>query len=134
MLTDPQLAAIRAAIFAKSKLLATALDPLLSWQFENGEARFVFAPKDKWFVDLLNTRERQEILRAAAEQVLGGAVKIRVTLGDDEGPRRQVPDRLPDQAPAQARAQRRVESDPAVEAFRKKFDCTLVEVKDLSQE
>ncbi len=134
LLTDPQLAAIRAAIFAKSKLLATALDPLLSWQFENGEARFVFAPKDKWFVDLLNTRERQEILRAAAEQVLGGAVKIRVTLGDDEGPRRQVPDRLPDQAPAQARAQRRVESDPAVEAFRKKFDCTLVEVKDLSQE
>ncbi len=133
-LTDPRLAAIRAAIFAKSKLLATALDPLLSWQFESGEARFVFAPKDKWFADLLNTRERQEILQAAAEQVLGGAVKIRVTLGDGEMPRRQAPDRLPDQAPAQTHAQRRVESDPVVEAFRKRFDCTLVEVEDLSQE
>lgn len=135
-LTDPRLAAIKAAMFAKSKLLASCLDPLAAWQFENGEARFIFAPKDKWAADLLNTRERHEMLRAATEQVLGGPVKIHVTLGDSEmtavPPNRQAPN--PSQDLAQVRAQDRAGSDPVVETFRKRFDCTLVEVKDLSQE
>jgi hypothetical protein len=56
--------------------------------------------------------------------VLGQPVKIYVTLEEQEGrPVRARPD-----------ARERAGRDPAVEAFQKKFDCTLVDVKDLSQE
>ena len=51
-------------------------------------------------------------------------MKIYVTLEDAARPSR----------PERPGARQRAESDSGVEAFRKRFDCTLVDVKDLSQE
>jgi hypothetical protein len=93
-------------------------------RFENGEVRFLFAKNASFFADLLRSREQLDTLRSVCGQVLGQPVKICVTLDEQDG------------APVAARpsARERAERDPAVEAFRKRFDCTLVDVKDLSQE
>ncbi len=121
---DTRLAAIKALLFGQSKLLSSCLEPLVGWRFENGEVRFLYAKKDSWAADLLKSREQQETLRSACAQVLGQPVKIHVTLEEQEGEGRRPP------RPARERAAR----DPGVEAFQRKFDCTLVDVKDLSQE
>ena len=121
---DARLTAIKALIFGQSKLLGSCLEPLVGWRFENGEVRFTYAKKDSWAADLLKSRERQEALRAACTQVLGEAVKVCVTLVDGEEKTASV-------APS---ARERAGSDPLVEAFRRRFDCVLVDVEDLSQE
>ena len=121
---DVRLTAIKALIFGQSKLLGSCLEPLVGWRFENGEVRFTYAKKDSWAADLLKSGERQEALRAACTQVLGEAVKVCVTLVDGEEQTARV-------APS---AKERAGSDPVVEAFRRRFDCVLVDVKDLSQE
>jgi hypothetical protein len=64
------------------------------------------------------------VLRAVCTEVLGQPVRIRVTLAEQEGEARQ----------ARPAARERAERDAGVGAFRKKFDCTLVDVTDLSQE
>jgi len=106
------------------KFLSSCLEHLAGWRFENGEARFLFAPEDSLYADLLKSREQQEILRTVCAQVLGQPVRIYVTLeerrGETQGPRLS--------------ARERAERDPGVEAFRKKFDGILVDVKDLSRE
>lgn len=121
---DVRLTAIKALIFGQSKLLGSCLEPLVGWRFENGEVRFTYAKKDSWAADLLKSGERQEALRAACTQVLGEAVKVCVTLVDGEEQTARI-------APS---AKERAGSDPVVEAFRRRFDCVLVDVKDLSQE
>ncbi|HEV2495432.1 MAG TPA: DNA polymerase III subunit gamma/tau [Terriglobia bacterium] len=120
---DERLSAIKALIFGQSKLLGSCLEPLVGWRFENGEVRFSYAKKDSWAADLLKSRERQEALRAACTQVLGEAVKVCVTLVDSEEPALGV-------APS---VKERAGRHPVVEAFRRHFDCVVVEVKDLSQ-
>jgi hypothetical protein len=72
----------------------------------------------------LKAREQQATLRTACAQVLGQPVRIYVTL-EEQPVEAQVP-----RPSARARAER----DPEVAAFRKKFDGTLVDVQDLSQE
>jgi len=121
---DARLAAIKAAVFGQSKLLGSCLDPLVGWRFENGEVRFTYAKKDSWAADLLKSRERQEALRAACTQVLGEGVKVCVTLVDGEE----------ETAPVTLSARERAGKDPVVEAFRRRFDGALLDVKDLSQE
>ena len=102
----------------------SCLDPLVGWRFENGEVRFTYAKKDSWAAELLKSREHQEALRAACAQVLGETVRVYVTLldGADET------------AAVKLGPSERAARDPVVEAFRRRFDCTLVDVKDLSQE
>ena len=95
-----------------------------SWRFENGEATFVYAQKDSFFADLLKSREQQETLRAVCAEVLGQPVKICVRLEGQE-----VEARL--ERPS---ARERAERDQTVEAFRKRFDGMLLDVKDLSRE
>jgi hypothetical protein len=56
--------------------------------------------------------------------VLGQPVRIYVTL-EEQRAEAQVP---------RLSARERAERDPGVEAFRKKFDGTLLDVQDLSQE
>jgi len=121
---DDRLSSIKALLFEQKKLLSTCLDHLSGWRFENGEVRFLFAKNASFFADLLRSREQLDTLRSACGQVLGQPVKIYVTLDEQEG------------APVAARpsARERAERDPVVEAFRRRFDCTLVDVKDLSQE
>jgi len=121
---DERLTAIKAAVFGQSKLRGSCLDPLVGWRFENGEVRFTYAKKDSWAAELLKSREHQEALRAACAQVLGETVRVYVTLldGADET------------AAVKLGPSERAARDPAVEAFRRRFDCTLVDVKDLSQE
>jgi hypothetical protein len=97
---------------------------MTGWRFENGEVRFLYAKKDSWAADLLKTRERLETLRSVCSEVLGQPVKICVTL---EEPKTESQN-------ARFSARQRAERDAGVDAFRKKFDCTLVDVKDLSQE
>ena len=121
---DARLAAIKAAVFGQSKLLGSCLDPLVGWRFENGEVRFTYAKKDIFFADLLKSREHQEALRAACAQVLGETVRVYVTLVDGAD----------ETATVRLNASERAARDPVVEAFRRRFDCTLVDVKDLSQE
>ena len=58
------------------------------------------------------------------ELVLKQPVRIHVTLEEQEG--QPTTTRLS--------AKERAGRDATVEAFRKRFDCTLVDVKDLSQE
>jgi DNA polymerase-3 subunit gamma/tau len=121
---DSRLASIKALLFESKKLLSSCLDHLSGWRFENGEVRFLFAKNASFYAELVRSREQLETLRSACTQVLGQPVKIYVTLEEQEGrPVRARPD-----------ARERAGRDPAVEAFQRKFDCTLVDVKDLSQE
>jgi DNA polymerase-3 subunit gamma/tau len=121
---DGRLTSIKAVLFESKKLLSSCLDHLSGWRFENGEVRFLFPKHASFYADLVRTREQLETLRTACVQVLGQPVKIYVTLETQEG------------QPAVTRpgARERVGRDPTAEAFRKKFDCTLVDVQDLSQE
>jgi DNA polymerase-3 subunit gamma/tau len=122
---DARLSSIKAALFDQSKrFLSSCLDHLSGWRFENGEVRFTFGHKNSLYADLLKAREQQETLRAVCAQVLGQPVRIYVTL-EEQGAEAQVP---------RLSARERAERDPGVEAFRKKFDGTLVGVQDLSRE
>ncbi len=121
---DARLEAIKNLVFNQSKFLGSCLEPLVGWRFEDGEVRFLYSRKDSWAADALQSREQLEKLRAACTQVLGEPVKIYVTLEEAARPGR----------PERPGARQRAEADSGVEAFRKRFDCTLVDVKDLSQE
>jgi len=121
---DPRLSSIKSILFDQSKLLSTSLDHLARFSAENGEVYFAFKPKDSWIADVLKAREQQEKLRLACEQVLGQPLRIYVTLEEL---------RAESQAPRLS-ARERADRDPAVEAFRKKFDGALESVQDLSQE
>jgi DNA polymerase-3 subunit gamma/tau len=122
---DAQLSSIKAVLFDQSKrFLSSCLDHLAGFRVENGEAHFAFKPKDSFYADLLRAREQQETLRAVCARVLGAPVRIYVTL-EEQRTEAQVP---------RLSARERAERDPGVEAFRKKFDGTLVDVQDLSQE
>jgi DNA polymerase-3 subunit gamma/tau len=120
------LAAIKAALFEESKFLSSCLNPLTAWRFENGQAHFVYSRQGSWAADLLQTRQHQEKLRAACEKVLGQPVKICVTLSPESA--------QPSSERAVPSAQERAQRDPAVEAFQKRFDCVLLDVKDLRRE
>ena len=77
-----------------------------------------------FFADLLKSREQQEILRSVCAEVLGLPVKIYVRLElNENGPRMDRPN-----------ARERAERDQAVQAFRKKFDGMVLDVKDLRRE
>ncbi len=122
---DARLASIKARLFDQSKkFLSSCLEHVSGWRFENGEVKFLYAPKDALYADLLRSREQQEALRAACAQVLGQPVRICVTL-ETQGAEN------PTAVPA---ARERAERDAGVEVFRKTFGCTLVDVQDLSQE
>jgi DNA polymerase-3 subunit gamma/tau len=122
---DARLASIKALLFDRSKrFLSTLLDHLAGFRVEDGAVHFTFEQKDSQFADLLKAREQQETMRAVCAQVLGQPVRIYVTLGEQRA-EAQVP---------RLNARERAERDPGVEAFRKKFDGTLVDVQDLSQE
>jgi len=122
---DARLASIKGLLFDRSKrFLSTLLDHLAGFRVEDGAVHFTFEQKDSQFADLLRAREQQETLRAVCAQVLGQPVRIYVTLEEQ---------RAEAQAPRLS-ARERAERDPGVEAFRKKFDGTLVDVQDLSQE
>ena len=121
---DAVLAAIKTQVYTQSNFLGSCLEHLASWRFENGEATFLYAPKDAFFADLLKSREQQEILRTVCAQVLGKPVKICVRLEEQKI----------DARGERSNARERAERDRTVEAFRKKFDGMLLDVKDLSRE
>ena len=121
---DERLDSIKSMLFEKKKLLSTCLDHVSGWRFESGEVRFLFPKNASFFADLLKSREQTDTLRAVCAEVFGEPVKIHVTLEEPEG----------SQAAARPSARERAERDATVEAFRKRFDCALVDVKDLSQE
>jgi DNA polymerase III subunit gamma/tau len=122
---DSQLAAVKTLLFNRSqKMVSTCLEQASGWRLENGEVRFLFPRERSSIADLLKSRERMEQLREACSEVLGRAVKIYVTLDDSVERASNV----------RASAQDRAANDPAVDSFRKRFDCTLLDVKDLSQE
>jgi DNA polymerase-3 subunit gamma/tau len=122
---DARLSSIKAALFDQSKrFLSSCLDHLTGFRVENGEVRLTFQRKDSLYADLLKAREQAETLRAVCAQVLGQPVRICVTL-EEQRAEAQVP---------RLSARERAERDPGVEAFKKKFDGTLVDVRDLSQE
>lgn len=121
---DP-LHSIKNVLFEQSnKFLSSCLDHISGWRFKDGEVRFHFPKSAATFAELVRTREQTEKLRAICTQVLGEPVRICVTLDDREG----------QAVTAQPGARERAERDPVVDAVRKKFDCTVVDVKDLSQE
>jgi DNA polymerase III gamma/tau subunit len=119
------LEAIKHALFEQSnKFLSSCLDHASGWRFENGEVHFLFPKSASTFAELIRPREQTEKLRAACSQVLGEPVRICVTLEEQEGKT----------VAARPGARERAERDPVVDAFRKKYECTVVDVKDLSQE
>jgi hypothetical protein len=119
------LESIKHVLFEQSnKFLSSCLDHVSGWRFEDGEVRFLFPKSAATFADLIRGREQSEKLRAICTQVLGEPVRICVTLEEPEGKA----------VVARPGARERAEQDPVVEAFRKKFECTVVDVKDLSQE
>ncbi|MGD1157344.1 MAG: DNA polymerase III subunit gamma/tau [Terriglobia bacterium] len=122
---DARLTAIKTMLFDQSeKFLSSCLEHLSGCRFEDGEAEFRYAQKDSSFAEWLKSRERQETLRRVCAQVLGQPVKICVRL-EEQGivARAERPS-----------ARERAERDQGVEAFRKKFDAIVVDVKDLSRE
>jgi DNA polymerase-3 subunit gamma/tau len=121
---DSRLTSIKALLFESQKFLSTCLDQVSGYRFEDGEVRFLFPKSASTFADLIKTRERLEALRSACAQVLGQPVKIYVTLDESEG----------QPVPRRPSARERAERDAVVEAFQKKFDCTWVDVQDLSRE
>jgi DNA polymerase III subunit gamma/tau len=123
---DASLAAIKAALFEESKFLSSCLNPLAGWRFENGQVHLLYSKQGSWAAELLQSHQHQEKLRAACEKVLGQPVRIRVTLDAESG--------RPSPMPATLSAQERAQRNPAVEAFRKRFDCIVLEVKDLRRE
>jgi DNA polymerase-3 subunit gamma/tau len=121
---DPRLSSVKALLFEQSKrFLSSCLDHLTGFRVENGEVWFTFTQKDSLYADLLKGREQAEALRAACTQVLGQPVKIYVTLGEQG-----------EAQASRASARERAERDPAVEAFKKKLEGALLEVRDLRQE
>jgi DNA polymerase-3 subunit gamma/tau len=121
---DALLAAIKNKVYGQSNFLGSCLEHMTDWSRDNGEITFSYARKDSFFADLLKSREQQEILRTVCAEVLGQPVRICVRLGDLEiEARRERPN-----------ARERAEHDEGVEAFRKKFDGTVLDVKDLSRE
>lgn len=121
---DAALSAIKSKVYGQSNFLGSCLEHVMSWRFENGEATFVYAQKDSFFADLLQNREQQETLRAVCAEVLGQPVKICVRLNEQEVEARVE----------RPNARERAQGDQAVEAFRKKFNGAVLDVKDLSRE
>ena len=121
---DPRLAAIKAMLFDQSKFLSSCLNPLAAWRFENGEAHFIYPRDASWAVELMESREHRERLTSVCEQVLRQPVRICVTL--QEG-RTQSAAQRPS-------ARERAGSDAMLEAFHRRFDCAVLDVKDLSRE
>jgi DNA polymerase-3 subunit gamma/tau len=121
---DPRLEAIKSMLYDQSKkFLSSCLEHLSGWRFENGEVRFLCPSGESWVADFLRSREQQEALRSVCAQVLGQPIKICVTLDEEKG----------QTTAARPAAKERAGRDAGVEAFRKRFDCTWVGVKDLSQ-
>jgi DNA polymerase III subunit gamma/tau len=121
---DERIAAIKSLILSQSKWVSSCLNSVADWRFENGEVRLSYAKEHAGVADILKGREPAAKLRAACEQVLGRPVKIYVTLQETGR-----------ELPAKRRSvQERAGSDPTVEAFRRRFDCTLVDFQDLSGE
>ena len=121
---DALLAAIKNKVYGQSNFPGSCLEHMTDWSRDNGEITFSYARKDSFFADLLKSREQQEILRTVCAEVLGQPVRICVRLGDLEiEARKERPN-----------ARERAEHDEGVEAFRKKFDGTVLDVKDLSRE
>lgn len=121
---DPRLAEVKRVLFEQSKkFVSSCLEHLAAWRFENGVAHFLYSRQDSGSVwaDLLNSQENQEALRRACSQVLGETVSIRVTL--------QPVGAEPARSAPSARA--RAESDPAVRAFERQFECVWLDVEDL---
>jgi DNA polymerase III subunit gamma/tau len=121
---DPRLAAIKALLFDQSKFLSSCLNPLAAWRFEDGEVHFIYPRDASWAVDLMKSREHQEKLTSVCKQVLGLPVRIYVTL--QEGRTQTVTQR--------PSARERAGSDAMLAAFQRRFDCTVLDVKDLSRE
>jgi hypothetical protein len=121
---DAVLAAIKTKVYGQSNFLGSCLEHMTRWSFVNGEATFLYAQKDSFFADLLKSREQHEMLRTVCSEVLGQPVKICVRLEEQEVDARE-------ERPS---AFQRAERDQTVEAFRKKFDGTVLDVKDLSRE
>jgi hypothetical protein len=120
---DSRLTSIKALLFESQKFLSSCLDQVSGYRFEDGEVRLLFPKSASTFADLIKTRERLEALRSACAQVLGQPVKIYVTLDESEG----------QPVPRRPSARERAGGDAVVEAFQKKFDCTWVDVQDLSR-
>jgi len=120
---DSQLDAIRAELFSQSKFLGSCLNPLAGWRYENGEVHLFFSREGSWAIDLIKSREHMEKLAAACQKVLGQPVRIYVKLGQEGATTTATPS-----------AQERARSDAAVEAFRRRFDGSLMDVTDLTRE
>lgn len=120
---DTRLTAIKAMLFDQSKFLSSCLNPLAGWRFENGEVHFVYARDASWAAELLKTREHQEKLKSVCEQVLGQPVRIYVTLQEGAGPTVAQP----------SSARERAARDLVFRALQKRFDCAVLDVKDLSR-
>jgi len=120
---DPRLAAIKALLFDQSKFLSSCLNPLAAWRFENGGVHFVYSKDAAWAADLLKAREHQQKLASVCEQVLGQPVRVYVTL--QEG-RSEIGAQRPS-------ARERAGRDAMVAAFQKRFDCAVVDVRDLER-
>ena len=121
---DPRLAAIKALLFDQSKFLSSCLNPLAAWRFEDGEVHFIYPRDASWAVDLMKSREHQERLTSVCQQVLGQPVRIYVTL--QQGRTETVAQR--------PSARERAGGDAMLAAFQRRFDCAVVDVKDLSRE
>ncbi|MGH9454265.1 MAG: DNA polymerase III subunit gamma/tau, partial [Terriglobia bacterium] len=121
---DARLDAIKAELFSQSKFLGSCLNPLARWRYENGEVHLFFRRDGAWAVELLKSHEHLEKLRAACEKVLGQPARIYVTLSQEGAT----------STPAIPNAQERAKSDAAVEAFRRRFDGSLIDVTDLTRE
>jgi hypothetical protein len=118
------LAAIKTLLFDQSKFLSSCLNPLAAWRFENGEVHFVYSKDATWAVDLLKAREHQQKLTSVCEQVLGQPVRIYVTL-------QEARNEIGEQRPS---ARERAGRDELVAAFQRRFDCAVVDVRDLTGE
>ncbi len=121
---DTVLTAIKAKVHEQSKFLESLLQPMLSWRLENNEVTFAYAQKDSHCAELIKGREQMETLRTVCSEVLGRPVRICVRLAEPDSEARR--ERLS--------ARERAECDKIVEAFRKKFDGAVLDVKDLSRE
>ncbi|MGH9430368.1 MAG: DNA polymerase III subunit gamma/tau [Terriglobia bacterium] len=121
---DSQLDAIKAELFAQSKFLGSCLNPLAGWRYENGDVHLFFSRDGAWAVDLIKSHEHMEKLRAACEKVLGQPARIYVTLSQEGAAA----------VPSIPSAQERAKNDAAVEAFRRRFEGSLMDVTDLTRE
>ncbi len=130
-LDGAQVQALKDAAFdSQQKLLGYLLDQVTRWEVSSGELRVYFPGDQASLVDMLQTRERLERLRALAAEVFGQPLRVCVKLASSR--KSTATNAAPSPRPSGAAAENlyaRYEENPAVRAVLERFGGRISAIK-----